>query len=52
MNGLCSLWLMMDYGMEFCFSAGVMGWHEFLGLKAILFLTLQKSIHVFSSKTH
>ena len=35
--------------MDFCISAGVMGRYEFFCLKAILFLTLRKSIHVSSS---
>ena len=50
MNGACNLWLMKDDGWSFLFSVGVMGWHDFLGLKEILFLTLLKSIHVFSFK--
>ena len=36
----------------FFFSVGVMGWHDFLGLQEILFLTLLKSVHVSSFKAH
>ena len=35
MSGACNLWLMKDDGWSFLFSVGVMGWHDFLGLKEI-----------------